>query len=126
MTRLLLGTVIFLGFFISVSVLPAFAQEQPVLLNPLTGFGASPKGSELIPYLQGRFAQLLGVLFGLLAILSVFPTVIGGIDLITSQGRAEQVEKGKKTLSWGLIGLFLGLGGIGLYFWFIELLLPPS
>ena len=118
--------------FLLPSVSLAVDHDKPdvVILDPLQKFKTvtpeTVKSEDVIGRIQTRFAGLVGVMFGLLAILSLIPVVIGGQALIVSSGNPEMVTRGKNTLFWGVIGLVIGLGGIGLYYFFLELILAPQ
>jgi hypothetical protein len=76
---------------------------------------------DLVGFVQGRFGRLARLMFALLGTISIIPVVIGGFQLIVSQGGA-YVEKGKKTLFWGVIGLFVGLSGVVIFTFIINAL----
>ena len=86
--------------------------------NPLeAGFGTNTATSGIgeggaVGYLQERLGNLLTIMFSALAVLSLFPIVFGGIQLITSQGSTDKIEKGKKALFWGVVGLLLAFSAI--------------
>ena len=123
-----IGRLFITVFFAWMMVVPLQAAHgQSIgLLDPLNRLTATTEsGKTLVSRLQGRVGSLLATLFALIGMASVFPIVIGGIDLITSQGNPQLVEKGKKTLYWGLIGLILGLSGIGFYYFFLDIFLRP-
>lgn len=101
-------------------IAPCFAlaqSESPEVVNignPLApGFNTSQPASNQTgeEIAQGFLGNLLRILMIILSALAVFPTVIGGIQLITSQGNADKAAKGKKTLFWGILGLAIGLTG---------------
>lgn len=98
---------------------PAFAESEP--LN-ITKDAAVPKSfvsnigdcladgnCTLCDVLKffGTIAQWILATVGALALLFF---VLGGFDLITSQGKQEAVEKGKKKIVGALIGLLIVLG----------------
>lgn len=58
-----------------------------------------------------RLGALVVLMFRLLAVVSVLPVVVGGLQLIISQG-GSYAEKGKKTLFWGIVGLLVAFSGI--------------
>lgn len=98
--------------------------------NPLAPDFETPesqaKGGDVVGYFQGRLAGLLNVMFGALAVLSLIPVVFGGIQLITSQGSSEKVEKGKKSLFWGVAGLVLAFSAIVVFNFLLRVILPAQ
>ncbi len=55
---------------------------------------------------------IIGVTKGftlIIAIVSVGFIVLGGAELVVSAGNTEAVEKGKKTITWAIIGLIVAL-----------------
>lgn len=105
------------------------ASVDPVSIgNPLAPGFENPKlqakEGDVVGYFQGRLAGLLNVMFGVLAVLSLIPVVFGGIQLITSQGSSEKVEKGKKSLFWGVAGLVLAFSAIVVINFLLRVILP--
>lgn len=58
-------------------------------------------------FLSGIIAFLLALIGGL----SVLFIVIGGVQMMGSAGNADQLTKGKKTLTWAVVGLLVALLG---------------
>lgn len=77
--------------------------------NPATGRDDS------IPALQQRLGTLLGVMLRGIAALSLLPIVVGGFQMIISQGNEDKVSRGKSTLYFGVVGLVLALTGIAIF-----------
>ena len=127
---LLLALIAMPVFLLPSASLATENEPDVLILDPLQKFKpADPKtvkSEDVIGRIQARFAGLVSIMFGLLAILSLIPIVIGGQALIVSSGNPEMVTKGKNTLFWGVMGLVIGLSGIGIYFFFIELILAPK
>lgn len=97
----------------------------PVVLPDYTG--TTKKGdSDAIGSLQARLGRLLATAFETIAVLSILPIAIGGLQLISSQGNSEKVEKGKKTLFWGVVGLVLALSGVVVFTVLINILTKPT
>lgn len=67
--------------------------------------------ADIVGFIQERLAGVVNTMFGLLAVFSLIPIVVGGIQLTISQG-GQYAEKGKKTLFWGVIGLIVGFSGV--------------
>lgn len=57
--------------------------------------------------LTGNVATILNIVIGALGIVAVVVMIIGGINYMTSAGDAGKVDKGKKTIIYGLIGLVI-------------------
>ncbi len=70
---------------------PALAQE---LTDPL--------GGASIPVLIGR---VIRVALGISGSVALLMFIYGGFLWLTSGGKSEAIEKGKKTLIWAVIGL---------------------
>ncbi len=95
---------------------PGFAEEKPVVKNPVVFPNPFAKQQEpisvdqqrakqlaqqdVVAFAQDRFGQLVGTLFGFLGALSIIPIVVGGFQLMISQGGA-YAEKGKKNTLLG-------------------------
>lgn len=101
-----------------------FAEDpQPSgLRNPLARFNATPNQQA-----DTTFATAVGrlVSFSLsaLAALSLIPIVIGGMYLLSSSGNPEMVKKGRDAITWGVIGLVLGLSSVIIYNFLLQLLI---
>jgi len=78
----------------------------------------------MVAYFQTRLGTLLNIMFGALAVFSLIPIVFGGIQLITSQGSSDKVEKGKKALFWGVVGLILAFSAIVIFNFLLRVVLP--
>ena len=50
-----------------------------------------------------------------IAALSLLPIVVGGFQMIISQGSEDKVARGKQTLYFGVVGLFLALIAIAFF-----------
>lgn len=88
-----------------------------------TGISAE---EDAVSWIQSRLARLLQVMFGLIGVIAIFPAVIGGFRLVTSQGASDKVTKAKKTITWGVLGVVLGLGGIVIINFLLRLLSPNA
>jgi len=82
------------------NVMGASIQEQ--VSNSQTGTGATGD-------LQVTVGDVLNVVFGVIAIVSVVFIIIGGINYSTSQGDGAKVKKAKDTILYGIIGLVVSL-----------------
>lgn len=74
----------------------AQASERVDLPQPLGGKDVSSLA-----------AQIIETILGLVGVLALVMFIYGGILWMTSAGKKEQVEKGKKTLVWSVLGLAL-------------------
>ena len=107
-------------------------EKPPVTVgNPLApGFGEASQDTGIktkggmVAYFQTRLGTLLNIMFGALAVFSLIPIVFGGIQLITSQGSSDKVEKGKKALFWGVVGLILAFSAIVIFNFLLRVVLP--
>lgn len=108
---------------------PPTPKPVEKLFNPLSGTTdenasescGNPK-DDAIGYFACRLGSLVSTMLILLASLSVIPIVLGGIQLISSQGSTDKVEKGRKTLFWGVAGLVLGLLSIAIWDFILGLI----
>jgi hypothetical protein len=55
------------------------------------------------------FNRAIAIMFGLIASISVIFIIVGGFRLAFSQGNAETVTAARKTITWAVIGLVVGL-----------------
>lgn len=96
-------------------IAPVQAQESDVgLYNPLAGFSSNSDESA-VSFFQGFAGQIIVRLIMILTVLSLIPIVIGGIYMTSSSGNQDMVAKGKASLTWGVIGLILGLSSFAIY-----------
>ncbi len=98
---------------------------QPVILPDFTGTTKAGQKDE-ITNLQERLGRMLATAFQAVAVLSILPIAVGGLQLISSQGNSERVEKGKKTLFWGVVGLVLALSGVAVFTVLLSILTKPA
>ncbi len=106
-------------FFLSSALLPAlllpFAAlaAPPAASNPLLIYCAGLPGctaSGVIPFnevFSGLLIQLLGTLPAYVRVLGVLGIMIGGAYILLSGGNEENVTKGKNTILWAVIGIFV-------------------
>ena len=57
--------------------------------------------------LKTDVTSIINAVIGVLSIVCVIVIIIGGINYMTSAGDASKVEKGKKTILYGVIGLII-------------------
>ena len=85
-------------------------DSSSVLGNPQTPGTTNPAGLRTVNNgnnvdLPAVITSILNGVIGVLGIVCVVVMIIGGINYMTSAGDASKVEKGKKTILYGLIGL---------------------
>lgn len=73
-----------------------------VLSNP---YGL-PQGS-----IMGIITNLLFWLLTLFAVLGIIAFILAGIFYLTAAGEESQMEKGKETMKWAIMGIIIGLSG---------------
>lgn len=66
---------------------------------------------------QGRTFQQIAIdvlkfLLGLVGVLGIIAMVIGGVMMLTAYGNEEQVTKGKKIVTYAIIGVIVSLGSL--------------
>ena len=57
--------------------------------------------------LDKSVVNIINAVIGVLGLVCVVVMIIGGVQYMTSSGDASKVEKGKKTILYGLIGLIV-------------------
>lgn len=116
MKRLSLILAIFC-FCLSLVAAPVFAatESSDSAVRKLPDYTGTIKTDDAITDVQGRLAKALNTAFTALSVLALLPIAIGGVQLITSQGNSDQVERGKKTIFWGVTGLVIALAGVGVF-----------
>ena len=57
--------------------------------------------------LQGDVIAIINGVIAVLGLVCVIVMIIGGVNYMTSAGDTAKVEKGKKTILYGLIGLII-------------------
>lgn len=74
------------------------------LPDPTGGSGGHP----IAVVLEKLLNWMLGV-FGLLAVIAF---IIAGVLYLTAQGEEAQIQKAKRMVVYGVIGIFVGLAGV--------------
>lgn len=87
-----------LFFAILTLVGPIFVQAQILIKDPLGGKGIWDIVSAITGFLRTLAIAVGGVM-----------VVWGGIQIMTAGGSEEQVTKGKKTLTWTVIGVAIAI-----------------
>jgi hypothetical protein len=110
---------VFRKFFISLSLLfvliPAvLAQDPPELIGgsllPGTGVAEGIIQANSSSWLQNVFFRnVINLLIGITAALSVVFLILGGYQYLTSVGNEEQIKQAHKTVTWSLVGVFVAL-----------------
>lgn len=103
-----------------VIVAPVSANDSINVGNPLdtnfaTGGTTERLGNTAVETAQNRLARLLSTMLRGIAALSLLPIVVGGFQMIISQGNEDKVARGKQTLYFGVVGLFLALIAIAFF-----------
>ena len=87
----------------------AFAQSSS--LNPLDDLSDSP--AEI-------FGRVIRTLLGLVGVIALIFFIIGGFRLIFSRGNSQEVQKGKDTIYWSLIGLIVAFSSYAILKFVLE------
>ncbi len=97
----------------------ALAQTSPTSSTSTTTTSTSTKTSVDLSELQGLSAsgtpaEIIGrAIRGILSVIGAIALLIvvyGGIILLTSVGKSEKIEKGKKIITWAVLGVAIILG----------------
>jgi succinate dehydrogenase/fumarate reductase cytochrome b subunit len=88
-----------------------------LLFSTLVGTPALAADVKPIPFVDGGkgfaaivnaiMSNLVKVIFGFSAALAILFVIIGGLQMITSAGNGEKVEKAKKTLTYAIYGVII-------------------
>ena len=91
------------------------------MFNSLTTFAATipdkvgDKNGNIVPMIAG----IINAVIAVLGIVCVVVMVIGGVNYMTSSGDTGKVEKGKKTILYGMIGLVVCVLAFAIVNWTI-------
>ncbi|MBI4121966.1 MAG: hypothetical protein HY461_01405 [Parcubacteria group bacterium] len=96
------------------TVLPVVSFGQSLPLPDYTGT-TTEETTDAVTDIQKRLGEMVATGLQAVAVLALLPIAIGGIQLIISQGNSDKVEKGKKTLLWGVLGLLAALSGVAVF-----------
>ena len=72
--------------------------------------------------LEGDVKKIIEGVIAVLGLVCVVVMIIGGIQYMTSAGDTGKVEKGKKTIIYGLIGLIICALSYAIVNWVIEIM----
>jgi hypothetical protein len=97
----LLLTITLACIFLS-GVPQALAIDYGAALNPLGWL--KPTEGNVIPKLIG---QMILIVLGVTGSFALFMFVYGGFYLLTSAGGTDKITKGKKILTWAIIGIII-------------------
>lgn len=90
------------------SAVPAYAQIRPVPIGDPLGIlpGVDPT---IAQYTDAELVttKILNYFIGLVGIIAVIMLVLGGFWFLTSGGNDEQATKGKKTITYAIIGIIV-------------------
>lgn len=77
--------------------------------NVITQLGTTVKtvGGNSDKQLESNINTILTSIIGVLGLVCVVVMIVGGINYMTSAGDTNKVEKGKKTILYGAIGLII-------------------
>ncbi len=73
---------------------------------------ANPLGDISSP--EDVVATIIKVLLGVVGVVALLIVIYGGIELMTSRGNQEKIDKGRKALMWAAIGLVVVFGSYGI------------
>lgn len=80
------------------TLLPGVSHSKEAMRNDASG------------WLQNVFLRnVIDILIGLTASIAVIFIILGGYQYLTAFGNEEQVKQGHKTMTWGLVGVFLAV-----------------
>jgi hypothetical protein len=101
-------------------LLPSLASAQQIYCGGLPGCPTAPNG---FPQYIGSALDAILLLFeNYVPIFGVLLIMVGGAYILLSAGSSERVEKGKKTIIWSVIGLFVASSAVTL----VRLVLRPE
>jgi hypothetical protein len=94
MNKKIITLVVLTGLF----CVAGFALAQVEIKDPL--------GGTTFPLLLGKIVKAVG---GLIAILGTIMVIVAGIFYLTSAGSQERIGAAKKTLTYAIVGIAIGL-----------------
>lgn len=90
------------AIFLSVVALPVLAETQA---GPDLGLKYGEYTGLASKDIRATIASIISIVLGLLGMVAVIIILIGGFTWMTAMGNEEKVEKSKKLLTAGIIGL---------------------
>lgn len=115
LSLLIFKTIASIFLFFTMHPLAVFAQDTNALPNPLDTTDPNEVGGRLIKSILGVVGVTALIMF-----------IYGGIELLTSRGNPESVQKGRQTLMWATLGLIVILGSYGLVRAVLQIILGDS
>lgn len=91
--------------FSLIGVLSARSVFAAALNNPLGANVTSP---------DDIVSNVIKVFLGIVGAIALLIIIYGGFELLISAGNQEKVDKGKKALTWAVIGLVVVFGSYGI------------
>src|SRR3989344_7003769 len=85
-------------------LLPQVSQAQVAVTNPLGSVNDIPS----------LVSNIITGILGIVGALALFMFVWGGVLWLTSGGNSDRIQKGKYTLVWATLGLFIIFASYGL------------
>lgn len=73
--------------------------------------------------LQGDVQKILSAIIGVLGLVAVGVMIVGGVNYMTASGDTAKLEKAKKTILYGLIGLIVAALAFALVQFVINVIL---
>ncbi len=119
-------TTTFAVLFFSLPAQATTITEKVPINNPLAPSNQATNSRDIQDILSTRISDLLSIMFALLGTLSIFPVVVGSIQLILSRGNSNAVTKAKNTLVWGVLGLAAGVLGVVIFTFLLDLLIQTT
>ena len=106
----------FLKFLISFLIITipdlAFAQVRPIQRIFTEGIIPQPTGAggtyEIIDIFT-LLGNILTLAFTFTAVVAVIYLIVGGYNYVTAYGNPENIQKGKQTITWAIIGLAVSI-----------------
>ena len=93
-----------------VSLLSQIASSACVNVSAVDGGGGSQcTGLPTVNAGPTQLGQITGVVFGIVAAISVLMIVISGVKFVTSNGNPESVSKARNTMIYAVVGLVVAL-----------------
>jgi type IV secretory pathway VirB2 component (pilin) len=86
-----------------------FAANTTGLANCGDGSGDCETNLPKVTATSTQLHQILQIVFGALAALSVLMIVIAGLRLVTAQGDTNEIAKARKTIIYSIVGLVIAL-----------------
>jgi cytochrome bd-type quinol oxidase subunit 2 len=105
-----------LKVFYVTALLPGYVFAANIITDPT---GGPVKEKEALSALITRLTQIVTEVAGIIAVAMI---IWGGVLYMTSGGNEERKEKGKKTLTWAIIGLITTICAYAIVYLFTKVL----